>query len=110
MWRRLIVILVLAVVALVLAERYGAGGVQRRGMRAADQLRESIAPSLAADPRFAAVETMVMTHPSLRVYGEVPDAKALEDLKSLAQAPPNAPFIVFFQVKVAEDAATRPAY
>ena len=110
MWRRLIVILVLAIVALVLAEWYGPGGVQRRGMRAADRLRQSLAPALAADPRFAAVETVVVTHPSLRVYGEVPDAKALEDLKALAQAPPNAPFIVFFQVKIAADAATRPAH
>src|SRR5688500_4628838 len=101
--RRLLVILVLAGVVLILAERYGPGGVQRRGMRAADRFRASITPALTSDPRFAAVDTMVVTHPSLRVYGEVPDGKALEDLKALAKAPPNAPFIVFFQVKVVDD-------
>ena len=63
---------------------------------------------LKTDPRFAAVETSIMTHPSLRAYGEVPDEEALQDLQQLMQAPPNADFHVIIDVKVAHGAATRP--
>ena len=108
MSRRLVVILVVAVIVLLLAEWYGPGGVQRRDMRAANQFRQTIAPALASDARFSAVKTDVITHPSVRVYGEVPDARALEDLKGLVQAPPDAPFGVFFRVDVAEAATIRP--
>lgn len=109
MGRRLLIILVVGAAILVLAEAFGPGGVQRRGMKAADAFRQSISPALAADPRFAAVETSVMTHPSLRVYGEVPDDAALADVQRLVQAPMDARFRVSMDVKVRVITATRPA-
>ncbi|HEX8522441.1 MAG TPA: hypothetical protein VF669_09305 [Tepidisphaeraceae bacterium] len=108
MWRRLLIILVVGAAILLLAETLGPGGVQRRGMKAAESFRQSIAPSLAADPRFARVETSVMTHPSLRVYGEVPDETALSDLQRLVQAPADAPFRVILHAKVRDIPVTRP--
>lgn len=109
MWRRPLIILVVGVAMLVLAEAFGPGGVQRRGMKAAQSFRQSIAPALAADPRFAAVKTTVITHPSLRVYGEVPDETALADLQRLVQAPADAPFRVVVHAEVRDLVATRPA-
>ena len=104
MWRRLGIIVTVGVCVLILAELYGPGGRQRRGEKAAEQLRASIAPLLASDPRFAAVEAWVMTHPSLRFSGDVPNAKALEDLKSAIHLPPHAEFRIIWHVHIASDA------
>ena len=82
---------------------------QRRGMDAASAFARQLASKLAADPRFASVDTGVTTHPALRVYGEVPDEQSLRDLNTLVAAPPDAKYRVMVNVKVAGAAATRPA-
>ena len=109
MWLRLALILAVGAVALLLALSFGPGAVQRRGLGAARAFREQIAPTLAADARFSAVQTSVLTHPALRVHGEVPDEQALQDLEGLVQPPPGAEFRIVVQVKVAAAPATRPA-
>lgn len=109
MWRRLLIIVAAGAALLLLAERFGPGGVQRRGMKAAKSFGQSLAPTLAADPRFSAVETTVTTHPGLRVHGEVPDRQALMDLERVTRPPPNAAFRVFMHAEVGDDSGTRPA-
>ena len=104
MWRRLGIIVSVGVCVLILAELYGPGGAQRRGIEGVKQLRASIAPLLASDPRFAAVEVLVSTNPALHFGGNVPDAKALEDLKSAIHLPPHAEFRIIWNVKVASGA------
>jgi hypothetical protein len=88
---RILAIVVAGVVLLVLAERYGPGGVQRRGMRAMNEIRRRVEPALAADPRFKDVRMTVSTHPGLVVRGEVADAKALDDLRAAVAAAPGVP-------------------
>lgn len=109
MWRRVLTIVAVGTALLLLAEAFGPGGAQRRGLKAAHSFRQRIAPALAGDARFAAVETRVMTHPSLRVYGEVPDEAALSDLRRLVQTPPDAPFRVIMHATVRGRPETRPA-
>jgi hypothetical protein len=88
----------------------GPAARQRRGMDAAGAFARQLAPKLAADPRFALVDTGVTTHPALRVYGEVPDEQSLRELNALVAAPPDARYRVMVSVKVAGAAASRPAH
>lgn len=107
--RRLLIIISISLPIIILADIYGPGAQQQRGMREARQFQESIAPKLAADPRFSAVESGVMTHPSLRFYGEVPDERALHDLNELTTPPPAARFFTSYGgVKVTPQPSTRP--
>ena len=109
MSRRLIVILAIGAAALVWGWLDGPAARQRRGMDAASTFGQQLAPKLAADPRFAAVDTGVTTHPALRVYGEVVDEQSLHDLNALVAAPSDANYKVMVNVKVVGTAATRPA-
>ena len=109
MSRRLIVILVIGTVALVWGWLDGPAARQRRGMDAARIFANQLSPKLAADPRFASVDTGVTTNPALRVYGEVPNEEALRDLSALVVPPIDANFRVTMDVKIAAPAATRPA-
>lgn len=99
---RVAVIVLLGGVAFLLLQRFGPGAAQRRGMRAAEEYKAVLVPRVVVDPRFREVELGVMTHPSLRVYGTVPDQRAAEDLKALCKTPEGAPFFVHVQVKIAE--------
>ncbi len=113
MSRRLIVILAIGAVALVWGWLDGPAARQRRGMDAASAFARQLAPKLAADPRFASVDTVVTTHPAfpaLRIYGEVPDEQSLSDLNALIAVPSDAKYRVIVHVKVAGTAATRPAH
>jgi hypothetical protein len=106
---RLAVILLAGIVLALLAERFGPGGVQRRGLHAAEEFRELVQPSVAADRRFSAITMGVLTNLTLSVDGEVPDEKALHDLQQMLLAPADAPFRVRMHVTVATGAATRKA-
>ena len=110
MSRRLIIILAIGAIALVWGWLDGPAARQRRGMDAASAFARQLASKLAAEPRFASVETGVTTHPALRVYGEVPDEQSLSDLNALVATPPDAKYRVMLNVKVARVAATRPAH
>jgi hypothetical protein len=107
----LIVVVVGVALLLLLAERYGPGGVQRRGMRVMDDLRERVQPRLSADARFSDVQLTVTTHPGLRVHGEVNHAEDVEELRSIVQAvqgvPPEVKERVIWYVTVRQPAATQ---
>lgn len=110
---RLIVILAIGAVVLVWGLVDGPAARQRRGIGAASAFARQLAPTLAADPRFASVDIRVTTHPALSVYGEVPDEQSLHDLDALVAAPSDAKYRkyrVMVNVKVAGAAATQPAH
>jgi hypothetical protein len=110
MSRRLIVILAIGAAALVWGWLDGPAARQRRGMDAASAFAQQLSPKLAADPRFASVDTGVTTHPALRVYGEVADEQSLRDLNALVVAPPDANYRVMVNVAVVGPSATQPAH
>lgn len=107
-WHRLLVIIAVGGVALLLAERFGPGGRQRRGSKAAHEFHARIAPTLAIDPRFVAVETRLTSHPAIYVHGQVPDARALADLQQLFQVPSDVEFRVIMNVAVAGGTTSLP--
>lgn len=108
MWRRLAIYVAIGGALAVLMALFGPAARQRRGMEGAKQLEASIAPRLAADPRFAAVHTAVATVPALRIFGEVPDERALADLHALIRLPEGAQFRLSWQVKVTSPPASQP--
>jgi hypothetical protein len=110
MSRNLIIILALGAVALTWGLLDGPAARQRRGAAQARTFEASVRAKVAADPRFASVDMGLTTHPALRVYGEVPDERALRDLNALLAAPADASFRVMVNVKVVAEAATRPAH
>ena len=100
MKRRLIIILVIGAMALLWASIDGPAARQRRSMNAARAFSEELTPKLRSDSRFATIKTGVSTHPGLIVLGEVPDEKALEDLKAIVTPPPDAKYRLLFYVKI----------
>jgi hypothetical protein len=110
MSRNLIIILALGAVALTWGLLDGPAARQGRGAAQARAFEAIVRPKVAADPRFASVDMGLTTHPALRVYGEVPDERALLDLNTLLVAPTDASFRVMVNVKVVAESATRPAH
>ena len=105
--KRLLLILVMGGILAVLANLYGPGGAQRRGMRAAAAHREHIVPAVEADPRFSNVRLAVTTHPGLLALGSVPDSQALTDLERRLQPPDGSEFQLMISVKIVRKATTR---
>jgi hypothetical protein len=109
MSRRLTIILVIGVIALIWGWLDGPAARQKRGMKAAYVLKLALDPKLAGDPRFADVSLGVMTYPALTVRGTVPDGRAARELKAIVVVPPDAEYRLIFDVRVAAVAATQPA-
>jgi hypothetical protein len=107
MGRRLAIILVVGATLLVLAERFGPGGLQRRGSAELRAFRGRVDPAVAADPRFAQVVVHSRTQPALWVTGIVADVAARRDLEAIVRPLADAGFGFHFEVDVAS--ATRPA-
>jgi hypothetical protein len=108
MWRRLILLIIAGAFTLFLAERFGPGGVQRRGLKAAERFGSQIQPIIDRDPRFAAITISVRTNMILMVEGEVSNDQALRDLQKLVQEPAGSPFRTSIHVIIAPNAATHP--
>ena len=100
--RRLFLIIAVGIVALILTEQFGPGGRQRRALKAAENFRQQILPTIKAESRFANIEMMVSTNMTLGVHGDVINPRDLEDLVRLTKPPVDAPFRVVILVRVME--------
>lgn|SRR5690606_109680 len=102
-YRRLLGILAVGAVLIAWAALDGPRARQDRAIKRATSWWNQVEPKVAADPRFASIRLSVSTAPTFIVFGEVPDAKARDDLRAMTMPPADLYTDFRFQVRIAAD-------